>query len=578
MDGVHPNRTLSEYLVLQENMAISGVYCLLILISSGELVRCLIVKSGSGSWETTRASCQLINSSILCDDVSDDTCNLKSGLGIPLFETFWIGAYVYATTIISYKGCKQLPDQAIRVFTPINMTLKDCIEECNNEYQNDNTRDTIGLHNDTCYCTTRNRQLSNESACKIPCSADSDVTCGGQQAMSTYEFTSVLSTQKSGRLSFTPVCGIWNNRFISCQDQRVAACKNDMNSTRTMSWLEANKWCQDSKSRLTTASISETFPANKEPWINFIKHRFIKWTDEEVPDVTTRCVSLTCDSVKCSFSSENCTKQLSGLCWNTQSDNIPRQDSSNIPTPSTSPRVAPSQPPWPTPTMKENSSFSPAIGVPQNEDNSSDGMLVYILVAIAAVVVVMFTIILVLLVCRRRKINHGRSSPKSNSQNIEEPAKPLMEQSIHEHRGSYDYVKFQPEYDKVTELTDTKNTRSGDYDRIQSFALCDTPEVDDNAPETERDSEHYDLLRTSKRPQREIDSTYDHIPAETEEDNYNVLQSQEDLNKDDIGDFMYDVTSAINGLGNYDTFKDKKNNDDVNMEYDTAESVLQSDS
>ncbi|OWF35217.1 uncharacterized protein LOC110443203 [Mizuhopecten yessoensis] len=580
-------------------MAILDVYLLLVALVTGSLVQCEIAKSVAGPWESTRSTCQLLNSSFLCED-GPDTCNLRSDIEVPTGR-FWIGAYVHTTTIILYKGCKQVPDGAIPEFTSVNMTLKGCVEKCHTKYAHDNTLETLALHMDSCYCTTRNRQTPDESECNTPCASNTAVTCGGQTSMSTYEFSPVGGTQKSGPLSFSPLCGTSNNKFKNCQDQSEAVCKNNQTSSMRMSWPQANKWCQDRSSQLT---IDRTFPGNRDPWINLVKHRFVNWVDGAVPEATTYCVSLMCESGTCSFFSDSCTRQLSGLCWKTQDDNNVNTDSSSTLSPPsrTAPRVM-SSGLMPTPTGRENSSYIPVVNVPRTENNNSDGMLVYILVAVAVVVIVILTVILTFIFCRKRKLKQGRPRSKPDSNNIEEPARPLMEQSVREHRGSDDYDRVKGDYDKIREdfVIDTKDTSNSDYDKIKgdydnikgdydnnsgdddpayarvtSFAPSDQPEVDD-VPKTERDSDNYDLLRTNKRPEGGVDSTYDHIPAETEDDTYNVLQSQENLHKDDIGDFMYDVTSAINGLGNYDTFRNNKT-ENTNNDYDTAESVLHSDS
>ncbi|XP_033754560.1 uncharacterized protein LOC117337608 [Pecten maximus] len=572
-------------MVPRDKMAILGINCLIFLISTGSFVKCMIYESEAGTWETTRNTCQLLNSSILCAG-DPDTCNLKNDVTISTGQ-FWIGAYVHATTITFYTGCKPVSNQASPVLNSSNMTLKACIEKCHTKYQIDSNMDTLGLHMDSCYCTTRVGQTSHESECNISCTEDSSVACGGSQFMSTYEFHNVGRTQKGGLLSFSPLCGISSNKFKDCQEQRVAACLNDQNSPTAMTWSAAKQWCQSNDTLLHSTPNSSTF--KMEPWINLVKRRFVKWTDEAVPEATTHCVSLLCKEESCSFSSEKCTKQLSSLCSKTADDDNPSQVSQRTFSPPTSTHLVSAEPPLPTPTDKANSSI-PIVGVSHSEGSSDDGMLVYILVAVAVVVVLVITIILAFIFFRKRKMNQDKPRSKSNSSNIEEPARPLMEQPVHEHRGSDDYDQVKSDYSKVREdfVIDRNNKHSGDYDRIKSeydpaytrvtsFALQNEPEVDDDLPEIERDSDNYDLLRTNKRPERKIDSTYDHIPAETEDDTYNVLQSQDDLHKDDIGDFMYDVTSAINGLGNYDTFQSNRS-DDFSGEYDTVESVLHSNS
>lgn len=107
------------------------------------------------------------------------------------------------------------------------------------------------------------------------------------------------------------------------------------------------------------------------------------------------------------------------------------------------------------------------------------------------------------------------------------------------------------------------------YTRIASFAQ--QPEVENEEHKPEPNEEGYDILRTNKRPEGPVDSTYDHIPGSPDDDVYNVLKSEEDLKQEDIGDFMYDVTSAIDELGKYDSFNNKP--DKSTGDYDTLESV-----
>ncbi|XP_069122933.1 uncharacterized protein [Argopecten irradians] len=560
-------------------MEILGILYLLVTISTGNLVRGLIYTSGIGTWDTMRNTCQLISSSHLCDGIPD-MCDVK--VQLPAGQ-FWVGAYVDATTIIQYSGCKRITGSLSPDFTSANITLKDCTQTCHTMYQQNHNVDTIGLQIDSCYCTTRMRQESDEYGCDSPCTGDSGTICGSTQYMSTYEFNPVLSTQRGGSLSFTPQCGVWNNRFRDCQERRKAVCLNDLRSSTTMTWSEANKWCQDNNSQLSITSLQITFPNNMEPWINLVKHRFVKWTDEALPVDVTNCVSLLCedDDGLCSFVSEKCSRQFPGLCWRTHDVNSPIHDSKITNSSPTS--VMPPEPPLPTSSEKYNSSI-PAVGISHSEDAGDDGMLVYILVAVAVVVVIIITVLIACRFCRKGKMNPSKASSTSSPNSIEEPALPLIEQSIIENRGSKNYDQVESDYDKVREddkgngiYDRIKSDYDPDYARVESFALQNEPEVGEDVPLTVRDIDDYDLLRNTKRPEREIDSTYDHLPAETEDDTYNVLQSQEDLNKDKIGDFMYDVTSAINGLGNYDTFSTNRN-EDLSGEYDTTESILNSNS